>query len=98
MRNDVWKGGIAQGSWSDEDFMQDMERIFDDAGHASFYIAKNIMDPSLANTENEEKMIEFSSKSSNPLTMASLWFSLFRTDQRQAIDKITVPFLLPMHY
>ena len=91
MRNDDWKGGIAQGSWGDEDFMQDMERIFDDVGHAGSYIAKNIMNPSLANTENE--MIEFSSKTSNPFTMASLWFSLFRTDQRQAIDKITVPFL-----
>ena len=28
--------------------------------------------------------------------MASLWYSLFRTDQRPAIAKITVPFLYVM--
>ena len=29
-------------------------------------------------------------------TMASLWYSLFRTDQRPAISKINVPFLYIM--
>lgn len=93
MRNNVWKGGIAQGSWSDDDFMQDMERIFDDVGHAAFHITKNIMNPPQDDEVNEEEMIEFSANRSDALTMASLWFSLFRTDQRPAVDKITVPFL-----
>ena len=32
----------------------------------------------------------------NPLTMAAFWYSLFRTDQRPVMDKITVPFLYIM--
>lgn len=95
MRNNAWKGGIAQGQWSDEDFMQDFERIFDDVGYAGWYISKNIMNPLLdsISQDNEDEMIELVGKGSDPLTMASLWFSLFRTDQRPSIDKITVPLL-----
>ena len=32
----------------------------------------------------------------DPLIMASLWFSLFRTDQRPFIKKINVPFMYVM--
>ena len=38
-------------------------------------------------------MIEMYRKGSDAFTMASLWFSLFKSDQRPAIDNITVPFL-----
>ena len=98
MRNTVWDGGIGQGLWSDEDFMQDIERIFDDVGYAGYYISKSIMNPSLANAPNQmkEKMIESLAKRSDPLIFASLWFSLFRTDQRPYLDKITVPLLYIM--
>ncbi len=40
MRNTVWSGGIGQGKWTDEDFMQDMERIFDDVGYADGILQK----------------------------------------------------------
>ena len=101
MRNNGWKGGIQLGEWSDEDFMQDFDRIFDDAGYASYYIFKNIMNPKPSNIseEDENHFIKSFGDSVNPLTMASLWYSLFRTDQRQAMEKITVPFLylMPEH-
>lgn len=98
MRNTVWEGGIAQGKWTDEDFMQDMERIFDDIGYAGWYITKNIMNPALKNTpaEFEDAMITLCGKGFDPLTMASLLFSLYRTDQRPAIEKISVPLLYIM--
>ena len=32
----------------------------------------------------------------DPFTVVSMWYSLFRTDQRSAIDKIDVPFLYIM--
>lgn len=98
MRNTVWEGGIGQGLWSDEDFMQDIERIFDNVGYAGYYIAKSIMNPALADVskEIEVKMTEALSEGSDPLTFGSLWFSLFRTDQRKYIGKITVPFLYIM--
>lgn len=95
MRNDGWNGGIRQGKWSDEDFMEDFDRIFDDAGYASYYIFKNIMNPEPSNIseENEKNFIKSFGDSVEPLTMVSLWYSLFRTDQRPAMEKITVPFL-----
>ncbi|MBQ7198231.1 MAG: alpha/beta hydrolase [Selenomonadaceae bacterium] len=98
MRNTVWQGGIAQGKWTDEDFMQDLERIFDDVGAAGWYITKNMMNPALKNTpaELDDAMIALCGKGFDPLTMASLWFSLYRTDQRPAIEKITVPLLYIM--
>lgn len=98
MRNDGWKGGIAQGKWSDEDFMQDLDRIFDDVGYARWYITKNMMNPYLKNTPEgfEDAMIALCDEGFDPLTMASLWFSLFRTDQRKTMKKINVPFLYIM--
>ncbi len=98
MRNTVWEGGIGQGKWTDEDFMQDLERIFDDIGNAGWYITKTMMNPTLANTpkELEQAMIALCGKGFDPLTMASLWFSLYRTDQRPVMEKIAVPFLYIM--
>lgn len=98
LSNADWQGGIGQGKWTDEDFMQDMERIFDDVGYAGWYITKSMMNPVLANTppELEPAMVALCGKEIDPLTMASLWFSLFRADQRPAIGKITVPFLYLM--
>lgn len=98
MRNDGWTGGIAQGKWSDEDFMQDFDRIFDDVGYAAYYIFKYIMNPTPLNiTEEDEKnFIKSFGDSTDTLTMASYWYSLFRTDQRPAMEKITVPFLYLM--
>lgn len=98
MRNDGWAGGIAQGEWSDEDFYRDFDRIFDDVGEATWHITKSMMNPDLKNTppEDEPRMIESFREQTNPFTMASFWYSLFRTDQRPAMDKITVPFLYIM--
>lgn len=99
MRNDGWEGGIAQGRWTDEDFMSDLDRIFDNIGYAGWYITKNMMNPKLAEkvpAEMESAMISFCGEGFDSFTMASLWYSLFRTDQRPAIDKITVPFLYIM--
>ena len=98
MRNDGWSGGIAQGKWSDEDFMRDLDYIFDDVGHAAFHISKSIMNPGLANVSSEMKndLINKYRQGTDTLTMASLWFSLFRTDQRPAINKINVTFLYIM--
>lgn len=99
MRNDGWEGGIAQGRWTDEDFMNDLDRIFDNIGYAGWYITKNMMNPKLAEkipAEMESAMISFCGEGFDSFTMASLWYSLFRTDQRPAIDKITVPFLYVM--
>ena len=98
MRNDGWKGGIAQGKWSDEDFMEDFDRIFDDVGYAAYYITKNIMDPRLSSITKEEEyeLIKQYGKATDAFTMASFRYSLFRSDQRPAIDKITVPFMYIM--
>lgn len=98
MRNDGWKGGIAQGEWSDEDFMRDFDRMFDDVGKAAFHITKNIMDPALKDlpSEKQDELAKLYAESINPFTMASFWYSLFRQDQRPAMSKITVPFLYLM--
>ncbi|MBR6024788.1 MAG: alpha/beta hydrolase [Methanobrevibacter sp.] len=98
MRNDGWKGGIAQGEWSDEDFMQDLDRIFDDIGYAGWYITKNMINPALKDTppELDDAMIALCGNGFDPFTMAGLWFSLFRTDHRKTMKDITVPFLYIM--
>ena len=49
MRNTVWEGGLAKGTWTDEDFLRDIDRVFDDVGFASWEIAK-VMNPALAKT------------------------------------------------
>ncbi len=96
--NADWEGGIAQGKWTDEDFMQDIERIFDDIGYAGWYITKMMINPALKNTPAalDNAMIALCGKGHDPLTMASLWFSLFRADQRSVMEKITVPLLYIM--
>ena len=98
LRNFGWKGGIGQGKWTDEDFLSDMDRIFNDIGYANFYISKEMMVPSLKNTPKEMEgiMIDSFRNGIGPFVMASLWFSLFRTDQRPYISKIVVPFLYIM--
>lgn len=98
LRNTVWEGGIGQGKWTDEDFLQDMDRIFDNVGLANWHIVKNMMNPKLKDTpkETENTMITVCGAGCDTYTMASLWYSLFRADQRPAINKITVPFLYIM--
>ena len=54
MRNDGWSGGIAQGKWSDEDFLEDFDRIFDDVAYASFYIFRKIMSPDSSNVPKRD--------------------------------------------
>ena len=97
-RNSDWRGGIAQGRWSDEDFMRDMDRIFDSPGYAEWYLDKTMMSPALASTppEYEDAMVALCGQGLDALTMASMWFSLYRTDFRPMLDKITVPFLYVM--
>ena len=98
MRNTVWEGGIAQGKWTDEDFLSDMDKIFNNVGEANWNIVKKMMNPKLANTpaEVEPAMITMCGYGCDTYTMASLWYSLFRTDQREAISKINVPFMYIM--
>lgn len=98
MRNTVWEGGIGQGKWTDEDFLEDLDRIFDDVGNYAFVVVKNLMNPALKNIPKdfEPAMINYFGSTCDPLTTASFWYSLFRTDQRPAIEKITVPFLYIM--
>lgn len=98
MRNDGWSGGIAQGNWSDEDFMDDLDRIFDDVAYASFYIFRNIMVPDSSNVPgmDDKDYIRSFGEGVDATTMASLWYSLFRSDHRPALDRITVPFMYLM--
>lgn len=98
MRNDGWGGGIAQGKWSDEDFFKDFDRIFDDVGSAAWHISKSIMDPGLSKLceDEQNEMIRIYRQNTDAFTMASLWYSLFRCDQRPAMANITVPFLYIM--
>lgn len=98
LRNTVWEGGIGQGKWTDEDFLQDMDRIFDNVGMANWHIVKNMINPKLKDTpkEMENTMVTVCGAGCDTYTMASLWYSLFRTDQRPAISKITVLFLYIM--
>ncbi|WP_164860151.1 alpha/beta fold hydrolase [Actinomyces wuliandei] len=98
LRNDGWKGGIGKGEWSDEDFHSDLDRLFDDAAYGSWFIAKTLMNPRLQelSAQEEAAAIEAMRESVDPLVFAALWYSLFRTDQRPAMDKIDVPFLYLM--
>ena len=78
--------------------MEDLDRTFDDVGYSNWHITKTMMVPAMANTppEMEGPMIASCGAGIDPLTTASLWYSLFRTDQRPAMEKITVPFLYVM--
>ena len=97
MRNTVWEGGLAKGTWTDDDFLRDLDRVFDDVGFGCWEIAK-VMNPALAKTPKkyESSMTAASRENIDPLTFGGLWYSLFRTDQRGAMQKITVPFLYVM--
>ena len=98
LRNHGWKGGICQGKWTDEDFFSDIDRCFDDVGKANWHICKEAMAPALKKIpkEYEGSMIESMKHSISPFIMAGFWYSLFRTDQRPSIKKITIPFLYIM--
>ena len=98
MRNTVWKGGIGQGKWTDEDFLEDLDRYFEDPGVANWTIVTDLMLPAMKNTPAEmvPTMQTLYGLGCDTLTAASFWYSLFRTDQRPAMDKITVPFLYLM--
>ena len=98
MRNGVWNGGIGQGKWTDEDFHRDFDRMFDDIGYANWCITRDLMNPAAANIppEIEGAMLSMCRGNFDPFTVVSMWCSLFRTDQRPAIDKIDVPFLYIM--
>ena len=98
LRNDGWKGGIGQGKWTDEDFFIDLDLFFDDVAKANWRISKEIMIPALKNIpkEYEGTMISSMKNSIDPFVMAGFWYSLFRTDQRPFIQKITIPFLYIM--
>ena len=98
MRNTVWKGGIGQGKWTDEDFLQDLDRYFEDPGVANWTIVTDLMLPAMKDTPAEmvPTMQILYGMGCDTLTAASLWYSLFRTDQRPAMDKVTVPFLYLM--
>ena len=99
LRNDGWKGGIAQGNWTDEDYFRDLDRMFDDLPEANWYICKEAMNPELKKIPKELEKVMIDSirnGSIDPLINAGLWYSLFRTDQRPFIQKITFPFLYIM--
>ena len=71
MRDGVWSGGIGQGKWIDEDFMQDFDRMFDDIGYANWCITKNLMNPAAANIppEMENAMIAMCRGNFDPFIM-----------------------------
>lgn len=98
MRNTVWEGGIGLGKWTDEDFMKDLDLMFDDLGAANWRISTELMNPALSSTPAAyiPAMQSLFREGLDPLVVASLWYSLFRTDQRPAISKIDVPFLYIM--
>ena len=99
MRNDGWKGGISNGKWTDKDFLIDMDNFFDDIGKANWRIVVECMLPGNKNKSIETKQDSPPSSVFNPtepFVMSSLWWPLFRTDQRPFISKITVPFIYIM--
>lgn len=98
MRNTVWEGGIGCGKWTDEDFMRDIDLMFDDLGAANWRITTELMNPAMSSTPAGfvPAMMSMCRENLDPLTVAAMWYSLFRTDQREAVSKITVPFLYVM--
>ncbi len=95
MRNGPWHGGIGCGIWTDEDFLLDLDGIFDDVGEASWRIVSRLMNPSLAASTPSSLVGTMSTafgSDVDPFVFAAFWYSLFRTDQRPAISKINVPF------
>ena len=98
LSNKDWKGGISRDEWIEEDFHQDMDRIFDDVGYANWVISKDAMNHELKKTPNDKEpsIIASIREGIDPLIMGGFWYSLFRTDQRPFIKKISIPFLYIM--
>lgn len=94
---DGWKGGMCRGEWADEDFMQDLDRIFNNIADQLWVINADLCMPALKATPAEmlPAMIANCKEycSSDAFTLAGLWYSMYRTDNRCAADKITVPYM-----
>lgn len=95
--NRDWKGGLARGQWSEEDFLADIDRYFDDSANANWIVLSRIMNPPLGELPPKAAsgMIHTLSDtcSCDSFTLAGLWYSVYRTDNRPVLDTITVPFL-----
>ena len=98
LRNNGWNGGIARGTWTDEDYFKDFDNIFDDVGKANWIISKETMNPELKKIpkEFEQTMINSIKYDIDPFIMVGFWYALFRLDQREYIKKIDIPFLYIM--
>ena len=98
LRNKDWKGGIARGEWTDEDYFNDFDRMFNDVAEANWYIIKEGMNHEYKKIpkEMEQTMINSIKDNIHPFITAGFWYSLFRTDQREVISKINIPFLYIM--
>ena len=93
-----WQGGLGQGKWTEEDFLADMDRMFDDIGYGSYYVLKEITNPKYRDLPEEKipETIAALRGTLSPYTMVSFWWSLYRVDYRETISKITVPFFYIM--
>ena len=74
MRNTVWEGGIGQGKWTDEDFMTDLDMMFDDLGAANWRISTELMNPALSSTPAGfvPAMMSMFRENLDPLTVAAM--------------------------
>ncbi len=98
VRNDEsWKGGMCRGEWTDEDFMKDLDRTFNSIQDQLWVINSDLCLPALKATPAEILPAMISSCkdycSCDAFTLAGLWFSIYRTDNRPAVEKITVPYM-----
>lgn len=96
-RNHDWKGGLGRGEWTDEDFLNDMDLYFHERDEENWVVTKELMMPALKSLppEAEHGMVLTCRESCecDAFTAAGLWYSVFRTDSRPAVEKITVPLL-----
>ncbi len=53
MRNTVWESGIGCGKWTDEDFLTDIDMMFDDIGGANWRIMTELMTPAMSSTPKQ---------------------------------------------
>ena len=95
--NRDWKGGLGRGEWTDADYLDDIERYFDNRDEQNWVVTKELMMPALKALppEAEHGMVLTCMESCecDAFTAAGLWYSVFRTDSRPGVEKITVPFL-----
>ena len=95
-RNHDWTGGIAGGKWTDDDFLADLDRGFSNFPELNWSVTKLMM-PMLANLPPEAVPgMLLTCKDTcecDSFTLSGLWYSIFRTDNRPAVEQITVPFL-----